>query len=230
MITGRLDRYSGRLSAAQIAAGMNAAEDNAARLLADAVMLLNAGRYPTAASVAILCIEEAAKVSTLRQIATCRDDSERREVWNEYRSRRGKNRHSIIPSPCAKVARHLDERRQGSDAVADRSGTIDILKQLGFYTDCLGDATWSNPEAMIEQQLAEQIIGIALLSVEGGYRHTAKEIELWIAHLTPVMDKPVQWQKNALLNWHRAMAEHGLAGADTNAVENFVRGASRASA
>ena len=32
----RLDHYRGRLNAAQIAAGMNAAEDNAARLLADA--------------------------------------------------------------------------------------------------------------------------------------------------------------------------------------------------
>jgi hypothetical protein len=72
----------GRLNAAQIAAGMNAAEDNAARLLADAVLLLNAGRYPTAASVAILCIEEAAQVSILRRIATCKDDTERQSICN----------------------------------------------------------------------------------------------------------------------------------------------------
>src|SRR5713101_6953648 len=69
MVAPRFDQFGGRLSASQIAAGMNAAEDNAARLLADAQLLLNAGRYPTAASVAILCIEEAAKVSILRRTA-----------------------------------------------------------------------------------------------------------------------------------------------------------------
>jgi AbiV family abortive infection protein len=42
-------------------------------------MLLNAGRYPTAASIAILCIEEAPKVSILRRIAVCKDDTERQK-------------------------------------------------------------------------------------------------------------------------------------------------------
>ncbi len=229
MVAPRFDQFGGRLSASQIAAGMNAAEDNAARLLADAQLLLNAGRYPTAASVAILCIEEAAKVSILRRIATCKDDAERREVWNEYRSHRSKNRHAIIPGPFAQAGRHPDELHRGFDALAE-SGTIDILKRLGFYTDCLGDANWSRPESMIEQQLAEQIVGIAFVSVESGYRHTAKEIELWIAHMGPVMDKPVQWMKTALVNWQSAMAENGPTDAGPNVVEQLVRGASRVGA
>jgi AbiV family abortive infection protein len=152
----RLDQYRDELNAAQIAAGMNAAEDNAARLLADAVLLLNAGRYPTAASVAILCIEEAAQVSILRRIATCKDDTERQSIWNEYRLHRRKNHHSIIPCPFAEAAGHLNRLRRGFDALPAQTGTIDILKQLGFYTDWLGDANWRMPESLIEQQLAEQ--------------------------------------------------------------------------
>src|SRR5258708_19918801 len=100
MVAPRFDQYAGRLSAAQIAAGMNAAEDNAARLLADAQLLLDAGRYPTAASVAILCIEEAAKVSILRRIATCKDDTERRELLRAYPSHRCKNPPSTHPAPA----------------------------------------------------------------------------------------------------------------------------------
>ncbi len=225
MVAPRFDQYAGRLSAAQIAAGMNAAEDNAARLLADAQLLLDAGRYPTAASVAILCIEEAAKVSILRRIATCKDDTERRELWSAYRSHRCKNRHSINPGPVA----HPGEPHRGFDALAE-SGTIDILKRLGFYTNCVGDANWSTPQSMIDRQLAEQIVGIAFMSVESGYRHTAKEIELWVAHMSPVMDKPVGWMKTALLNWQRAMAERGLTDSDHNVAEPLVRGASRVGA
>jgi AbiV family abortive infection protein len=208
-----LDQYTGRLNAAQIAAGMNAAEENAARLLADAELLLNAGRYPTACSLATLCIEEAGKISTLRRIATCNDDAERREVWKEYRSHQSKSRHAIIRRVFAHHACPPDELSGAAASWTERSGTIDMLKQRGFYTDCVGDVTWSKPDSIIERQLAEQLIGIALImSVGRGYRHTVKEIELWIAHMGPVMDKPYAWIKTALINWHRAMADHGLDG------------------
>lgn len=199
MAAHRFNQYSGPLDTAQIAAGMNAARQNAARLLADAELLLDAGRYPTAASIAILSIEEARKVSILRRIATCRDDTERREVWNEYRSDRSKDRHSVMPSLCG--GGHLDDLRRPAEASAAHAGTIVNLKQLGFHTDCLGDANWSQPQSTIGQQLAEQFVGIARL-VAGGcdYRHTAKEVELWSAHIGPVMDLPIEWMKTALRN------------------------------
>jgi len=48
---------------------MNAATRNARRLAADARLLLDAGRLPTAAALATLSIEETGKVSILREIA-----------------------------------------------------------------------------------------------------------------------------------------------------------------
>jgi AbiV family abortive infection protein len=203
------DQYRGELDARQIAAGMNAAEQNAARLLADAELLLAAARYPTAASVAILSIEEARKVSILRRMATCRDDAERQQVWSEYRSDRSRNRHSVMPSVCAEG--HLEDLRRAVNAPAEPLATIVILKHLGFHTDCLGHVDWSEPQSAVGQHIAEQFVGIARLAAAGsGERHTAKEIELWSAHIGPVKDKPVEWLKTALRNWHRAMAEHGL--------------------
>ena len=123
---------------------MNAAEENAARLLADAELLLNAGRYPTACSLATLSLEEAGKIWTLRRIATCNDDAERRAVWTQYRSHQTKGRHSIIRKVFARHACLRDELSGAADSRTEGSGTIDMVKQLGFYTDCVGDATWTS--------------------------------------------------------------------------------------
>jgi len=53
----RLNSYKGRLSHRQIADGMNAANRNARRLFEDVQVLLDAQRYASAASLAILSIE-----------------------------------------------------------------------------------------------------------------------------------------------------------------------------
>ena len=64
-------QYRGRLTNRQIAEGMTAAAANARRLLSDAVLLLEAERWPTAAALAILAIEEAGKQAILRH---CHDN------------------------------------------------------------------------------------------------------------------------------------------------------------
>lgn len=62
----KLDVYRGKLSAAEIAKGMTVARRNARRLAGDAATLLAASRFPTAASLAVLAIEEAGKASMPR--------------------------------------------------------------------------------------------------------------------------------------------------------------------
>ena len=70
----KLQPYRGKLSLGQIVAGMNAAIRNARRLADDAKTLLDLSRYPTAASLAILSIEESGKVSVLRLMAIAPDE------------------------------------------------------------------------------------------------------------------------------------------------------------
>jgi AbiV family abortive infection protein len=54
---------------------MNAATKNAGRLAKDAANLLESGSFATAASIAILSIEEAGKVSILRTLALAKSDA-----------------------------------------------------------------------------------------------------------------------------------------------------------
>jgi hypothetical protein len=53
----KLIGYKGTLTPQQIADGINAANKNANRLTSDAKFLLDAGRYPSATSLAILSLE-----------------------------------------------------------------------------------------------------------------------------------------------------------------------------
>ncbi len=62
----KLDAYRGKLTPKQIAHGMNVAATNAQRLASDAEALLDAKRFPTAASLAILSIEEAGRILILQ--------------------------------------------------------------------------------------------------------------------------------------------------------------------
>jgi AbiV family abortive infection protein len=81
----KLTQFTGRISPQQAADGMNAAERNARRLFEDAQRLFEAGRFATAASLAILSIEESGKVSILREIVLARTEDEAREGWRQYR-------------------------------------------------------------------------------------------------------------------------------------------------
>jgi len=91
MSAKRLNSYKGRLDYAQIADGINAARRNALRLLEDAQILLRAERYATAASLAILSIEESGKQHILRGLALATADEELLGLWRDYRSHTKKN-------------------------------------------------------------------------------------------------------------------------------------------
>ena len=78
-------QFRGRLTNAEIAQGMTAALSNARRLLADAVILLDAKRFPTAASLAVLSIEESGKSSILRAMSVARTDKDVSNLWKDAR-------------------------------------------------------------------------------------------------------------------------------------------------
>jgi AbiV family abortive infection protein len=161
VIKKQLDKYKGELSPEQIAEGMNAASDNAARLIEDANLLLERGRFPSAASLAILAIEEAGKVPILRGLALSKDDKEIASHWREYRSHTKKNVLWLLPQLVARGARRLDDFRPLFDEDSDHPFILDQVKQISFYTDCLGDAHWSIPHDVIDESLAMMLLQIA---------------------------------------------------------------------
>lgn len=102
MAKTKLDQFKGRLTPAQITAGINAATQNAKRLCDDAFLLLNEKRYPSAASVAILSIEESGKVSILREVSLAKDDKSILSVWQAYRSHTKKRKLVAAAARCTR--------------------------------------------------------------------------------------------------------------------------------
>jgi AbiV family abortive infection protein len=132
-MTGAKPRqYVGELDATQIAHGMNLARRNAQRLFEDASKLLEYQRFPSAASLAALSIEESGKLKVLRFLAMAPNDAVRRQAWRDYRLHRSKNTMWIVPELYAEGARTLEELGAAADPRGEHATTLDVVKQLGF--------------------------------------------------------------------------------------------------
>ena len=96
------------------------------------------------------------------------------------------------------------------------------VKQIGLYSDCLGSVHWSEPEEVIDRQLAQMLVRNAdLFALKEAI--TPEEMELWITHLGPAYGTSLETMTEALINWYRAMNEAGLLDDDT-LVKEFVMG------
>jgi AbiV family abortive infection protein len=221
MSSKKLNGYRGRLTASQAAAGMNAATENAKRLQEDAQALLDAGRASTAASLAALSIEESGKVSILRQLATATTSEEVAAAWKSYRSHTRKNVQWLLPDLAVKGARKLEDFRSLFEVGAEHPVVLDHVKQLGFYTDCLGNCHWSVPTEVVDSQLAKSLVQIAKLLVRRR-ETTVTEIELWVTHVGSASKGDLSAMKQALVAWYAAMQEAGLYQSGINEMERFI--------
>ncbi|MBN8948880.1 MAG: AbiV family abortive infection protein [Rhodanobacter sp.] len=207
---GRLNpSYQGELTALSLAAGMNAAVENAARLFHDAETLCAMGSFPTCASLAILSIEESGKVAVLREMSLARSPAERKECWKAYRSHRRKNVAWFMRDLVESGARTLDELYPLVDPDSDHPAVLDQFKQAGFYTDCLNERSWSLPATAVTDNFAKSMLSRAraLLS---NRKHTAREVELWVEHIGPVWKSDMDSMKRGVLGWQDAMLREGL--------------------
>ena len=216
-----LNSYSGRLTANQIARGINTARRNARRLAEDAQLLFDKGRYPTAAALAILSIEETGKESILRGIAWATGDNELRTSWKDFRSHTKKNAMWLLPQLVSEGARRLDDFGKLFEKEAEHTFLLDMIKQVSFYTDCLRKAHWSEPSEVIDKNLARLLIDVAKIFIDDR-EITTKEVELWTKHMGTVRDKPLVEQKKALLNWYAELQEFGLTDERHNIVDLLV--------
>ena len=219
----RLRWFSGELSPEETAAGMNAARRNASRLARDAKRMLESGSFATATALAILAVEESGKVSILRGLSTATDEKNRRDLWKDYRSHTSKNTGWILPELAAKGARTLEELRPATDRDGEHTFTLENLKQLSLYTDCLGAGSWVEPERIVDRALAHTLVATAdVLARSQGV--TPEEMELWNKHMAPVRGGSLDTMKEALRSWYVEMREAGLWDGDMATVEAFIFG------
>jgi AbiV family abortive infection protein len=208
-----IEQYVGRLSPEQASEGITAAQDNARGLLADAVLLLDHGRWARAAALAILAIEEAGKVDVLRAILLARDEREARDEWRDYRSHTRKNAHWIIGHLAAKGARRLEDLRPIVREGSAHPHMLEATKQMALYSDAYGTCRWSRPEREIDEPLARWLVELAQLlspDEEGSAMTSAAELAVWVKHLKPVWKGDMATMKRALIACYTEAQALGL--------------------
>lgn len=216
-----LGQWKNTLKPAQIAEGMNAANNNARRLIEDAEILFNLNRFPSALSLSILSIEESGKVSILRELALAKNGDHVKESWKAYRSHTKKNAMWLFPHLASNGVNKLEEFKSLFDENAEHPLLLDNLKQIGFYTDCLGKAHWSVPDQIIDKENTEDILKLAKLMCKDSI-YTPKEIELWVKHIKPVWKGPMDLMKTALNNWFDEMVKEKLITEGQHSFKDFV--------
>ena len=216
-----LGQWKNSLKPDQIAEGMNAANKNARRLIEDAEILFDLNRFPSALSLSILSIEESGKVSILRELALAKNGDQVKEAWKAYRSHTKKNIMWLFPHLASSGANKLDQFRSLFDKKAEHPLLLDNLKQIGFYTDCLGKAHWSVPEQIIDRDNTEDILKVAKLMCKDRV-YTTKEIELWVKHIKPVWKGSMDSMKSALNNWFDEMVKENLISEGQYSFKDFV--------
>jgi AbiV family abortive infection protein len=207
MVSRQLSAFRGELSAKDVAEGINAAIRNAKRLAADAKLMLDAKRYPTAAALAILSIEETEKVPTLRALSVARTKEELTQAWEDYRSHRVKNTAWIAAELDAKGAGHLSGFSEAMEKDPYHQGMLAIIQRLGLHTECYRKGYWSEPATVIDANAAGVLVKIAE-SICAKSEVSAREIDLWIEHVGPAWHS--HKMPDALLRWAQAMEEEGL--------------------
>jgi len=214
--------HADKLSSTQIANGINAAFTNVKRLTEDAILLLEAGRYPTAASLAILAIEEYGKERILREIARTDEADKLKALWKDYRSHTKKNIVWTIPGLLAREANFRDVAAQVFDKSSDYPKLLDHIKQLCFYTDCLDNMNWSYPTNRIDKRIAESIVEIARF-YSNAKKTTSKEIEIWVKHFKGVPYENADLVYKALSEYHSEIQECGLSSERLDDFLNFAK-------
>jgi AbiV family abortive infection protein len=216
-------QYAGALSPLQVAAGINAASANAKRLADDAQLLFERNRYPSALALAALSIEESGKAAILRSIGMATADDELKKLWREYRSHKSKNALWVVVDYIRSGARKLDHFASMFDPSKDHPQVLDELKQLSLYTECVSAEKWSQPEEVVDQALAESIVGVASI-LAGKKAASEQELEIYFKHMRPVRNGDSAKIKRAYVNAYAEMQQQGIIPAGPNPAEELING------
>ena len=214
--------YRGTLSAQQIVDGMNAAIRNARRLAYDAKTMLESSRYPTAVALAILSIEEIGKVRFLRLIAIASNTEQLKVGWNAYVDHKSKNASWILPDMIAQGVRGLDTLGPLLDRKSEHAELLDQFKQIALYSDCVGNARWSEPE----KRVGKEIASLAVKHADSKRKNpvTLTEIEIWIKHMKPVYSSRTKYAvEEAAVNCLKEMKESGIQEYSDISTEDFAK-------
>lgn len=160
-------------------------------------------------------------MSILRGLSTAATDHVVIEIWKSYRSHTHKNVQWLLPQLVKLGARKLEDMRPLFGKEAVHPFVLDQLKQLGFYTDCLGKRHWSIPKEAIGEECARYYVETAKILASKKVV-SVQEIELWILHVGSLPKDDLPQLKQGVARWYSAMQEAGLYPRGINQMEKFL--------
>jgi AbiV family abortive infection protein len=218
----KVTRYTGMLTPAMAFEGCRIAQENAKRLAEDARTLFCAGRFPAAAALATLSIEESGKRHILDHLVLAEDHAEAAAIWKRFRRHTEKN---IFWSFQAGTTEGLMRRIETLFADDDKPKILETLKQSALYTDCIGAGTWISPTEIPEEIIkpfAEGLIKIADFHASLAPR-SLRELELWVQNVKPANNQPPEARVQAIAGHFRHLQSEGLIPADID-VDQLIFG------
>jgi hypothetical protein len=157
---------TGALCEASVEAGIEGLRANAERHLRDAKLLFAAERYPSAAMLAAMALDEMARIPILLDLAAAKGASKIKRLWAAFHE--GK-----VGFPW--VVFHRDDAPIAEDEL---NSTLDLVKRLGRSVDCLKSGNWTDPASLINRSLAEALLGTAERIC--GHPLSGPAVRLWI--------------------------------------------------
>ena len=166
IVAAVMPRYCGGLTASDAEVWKTLAVKNAKRLLSSAKLLLKSGDSASALSLAVLAVEEHGKIEIIDCILKAGINTpELKTTWDHYRTHTSKTSEFISMYAELKGAsegKACDFQMQNEDLLP----LFDLMKQLGFYSDCTGNARWHDPHC-ISPAIAIAVVSAAEKIISG---------------------------------------------------------------
>lgn len=143
-----MPRYEGRLTQEQVAEGVRLAQENAARLLNATRLLLHSGYPPIAMALSVLAIEEHGKIAILQDIGNTTNADEIKDLWFQYHNHISK---TTAFTECFAKMKGIVGEQEISEFCENNSDVlplVDLMKQVGLYTDCSHNCHWHDPKKL----------------------------------------------------------------------------------
>jgi AbiV family abortive infection protein len=176
------ERHSGPLPVEQISLGISACIDNALDLFGDGLVLYNQKRYARALALLLTSLQEAGKVTLLRQMSLLSSKDQKRwsQLWKSFRDHETKDAFG----QSAKISQ--DAKGNPGEAFWQQvlykttlAPAKEKIRQFALYVDFVRkEKTWWSPRE-ITAGLVEEIIDDIVAALYNLYR--AREMRLFSA-------------------------------------------------
>jgi AbiV family abortive infection protein len=204
--------FKGRLSAGSAIKGVQLLQENAVRLTEDAKILLLAKRYPSAAMLAVMALDELSRFFHPLIFTALHTPKQLADGWKQFRC----NRSSF---PWSVFQRRIDWLVPGAMSDQELNDMLSFIRALGSRADYIEPGLWLDPKELISAELAASIVGTAELFCKNTVK--PRTMEIW---MEAVGSLPRNASVETALKKYQAMLESEGFAEEAQAVDFASRG------